>query len=188
MGLWKSAFILCVVVIMLSHFTEYLRPSYVVHESGIVLITGSSSGIGKSATVKMLNEGYVVVAGVRKQSDAESLKHEINENPHRKNLHPIILDVTENTDVEAALTYAESLVIQLGVPFAGLVCNAGVSPGALLPFEYSTVESERLTFDVNYFGVSNIVRLFLPLIREHKGRIAIVGSVAGNIARFFIIY
>ena len=55
-----------------------------------VLISGSSTGIGKACALHLDQLGYKVPAGVRKESDAETLLSESSER-----LRPIILDVTD---------------------------------------------------------------------------------------------
>jgi NAD(P)-dependent dehydrogenase (short-subunit alcohol dehydrogenase family) len=62
------------------------------------------------------------------------------------------------------------------------ICNAGVSSGSPLPFEFTTAEEDADLFAVNYFGVAETVRRFLPALRASRGRLLLVGSVAGNFA------
>lgn len=60
-----------------------------------------------------------------------------------------------------------------------LVANAGI----FLPVELEWVPMEDVhkTFDVNVYGCLRAVKTFLPLLRESKGRIVLVASLAGEI-------
>lgn len=62
-----------------------------------VLVTGTSSGIGKSIALHLDKLGYKVYAGVRKVNDGEELK-----NLSSKNLKPILIDVTDEKSIIAA--------------------------------------------------------------------------------------
>lgn len=62
------------------------------------------------------------------------------------------------------------------LPLIGLVNNAGVSHR--LPLELDSLTRIQKLYDVNVFGVYRVTSAFLPLIREAKGRIVNVGSVA----------
>lgn len=111
-----------------------------------VLVTGASSGIGKSAVFALAKAGFVVYAGVRKTEDANALRREAaalgkergkekgsekkgtaKENQRTSarpaiDVRPIRLDVTKDEDCKrAVITLRES-----GLPVAGIVNNAGV--------------------------------------------------------------
>ncbi|OMF43562.1 dehydrogenase, partial [Paenibacillus rhizosphaerae] len=52
----------------------------------LVVVTGTSSGIGRATAEQLAAEGFHVLAGVRRQEDADKIK--------RKNIEPVIVDVT----------------------------------------------------------------------------------------------
>jgi len=88
--------------------------------SGTVLITGTSSGIGHACAEDLARRGFRVLAGVRKESDAEAVQALA---PDR--IEPLMLDVT---DLDAIAALPE----RVGGELAGLVNNAGQSwPGPL---------------------------------------------------------
>jgi NADPH:quinone reductase-like Zn-dependent oxidoreductase len=64
----------------------WLRKEFKVHNEGVVLVTGASTGIGRHAAEALAASGYTVFAGVRKQKDAENIK-----SSNIPNLRPIIL-------------------------------------------------------------------------------------------------
>ena len=62
---------------------------------GAVVVTGSSTGIGRACAVALDREGFHVLAGVRKEADGESLK------AAAAGLEPVIVDVTDAATIEA---------------------------------------------------------------------------------------
>ena len=167
--------------VLFPSLTEKIRPSFAVPLTGsLVVLTGSSSGIGKSAALDLAAQNYTVFAGVRSLTDGFSLQKEAKLRGIRPDLlRPVLLDVTS----PASIADVRDAVVRTGLPMAGIVCNAGFVPYALMPFEYTSTEAEAKAFGVNYFGAAGVARVFLPLLRKHKARLVIVGSVAGSVAR-----
>ena len=126
------------------------RRSYPTHASGAILVTGASSGIGRDAALSLDALGYIVYAGVRKESDADSLRAE------RASLRPLILDVTKEDHCAAA---AKQIAADK-LPFVGLVNNAGIS--RRLPLEVEAMDEVRQLFDVNVFGLLHATRCASP--------------------------
>jgi NAD(P)-dependent dehydrogenase (short-subunit alcohol dehydrogenase family) len=138
-----------------------------------VLVTGTSTGIGRSTVERMAAEGWRVYAGVRKEADADELTRTV-----AGDVHPLLLDITVTEQIEAA---AERLRDDLGAGgLQGLVNNAGVAEGGLI--ETLTPEAWRWHFDVNVFGVVDLTKACLPMLLQAKGRVVNVGSVAGRAA------
>ncbi|MCX7620883.1 MAG: SDR family oxidoreductase [Acidimicrobiales bacterium] len=138
-----------------------------------VLVTGASTGIGEATARRLATRGHQVFAGVRQAADGERLKAAVCEN-----LVPVLLDVTDEDQVEAA---AQMVGQRLGTTrFAGVVNNAGVARGG--PLEYLSLEDWRFQFEVNVFGQIAVTRAFMPLIREGHGRVVFVGSISGRYA------
>ena len=69
------------------------------------MITGASSGIGESATLALVREGYEVIAGVRTNEDAERLRQK---SPDK--IHPLIMEVTDQAGMEKARMDAERII------------------------------------------------------------------------------
>lgn len=67
---------LCVIVVVLTAMWIHLKNEVIV-ESGTVLLTGCSSGIGRHAAFYLAAKGFVVLAVVRKEEDVSSLKEEL---------------------------------------------------------------------------------------------------------------
>lgn len=141
--------------------------------SKAVLVTGASSGIGLHIAETLAANGYFVFAGARKLEDIAAL----NKVP---NVQGIRLDVTVQSEIDAAV----ATVRKSGKGLYGLVNNAGVLITG--PSIEVDVENVKWLFDVNVFGVYRVTQAFAPLIIEGKGRIAMIGSIAGNIGIEFL--
>jgi NAD(P)-dependent dehydrogenase (short-subunit alcohol dehydrogenase family) len=141
-----------------------------------VLITGASSGIGETCAQMLDVLGYQVFAGVRKPADAERLRSRGS-----PRLCPILLDVTDADAVAGAVATVAAAVGERGL--AGVVNNSGIAMGG--PLEYLSTDELRLQFEVNVFGLHEVTRAFLPLVRLGRGRIVHIGSIAGRITSPF---
>jgi NAD(P)-dependent dehydrogenase (short-subunit alcohol dehydrogenase family) len=137
-----------------------------------VLITGASSGIGRACALRLVREGFVVFAGVRKVADAESLLLEGGQR-----LNPIMIDVTDGDSIRAAALQVEDRVGARGLD--GLVNNAGI--GVTMPVEYLPLDLLRHQLEVNVIGQIAVTQALMPLIRQAHGRIVNMGSVGSHL-------
>jgi NAD(P)-dependent dehydrogenase (short-subunit alcohol dehydrogenase family) len=135
-----------------------------------VLITGTSSGIGRAAAELLAEQGWLVFAGVRNQADARALAALPGE------VTPVELDVREQAQIEAA---REQVAAITGGMLDGLVNNAGV--GVAGPLEALPPDGLREILDVNVVGQVAVTQAFLPLLRRGGGRVLFVGSVGGRV-------
>jgi NAD(P)-dependent dehydrogenase (short-subunit alcohol dehydrogenase family) len=113
--------------------------------------------------------GWNVFAGVRKETDGESLRKECSDR-----LRTLYLDVTDNDSMEAAT----SAISENGGKLDALVNNAGITVNA--PLEFVQLSELRRQFEVNFFGVVAMTQAALPLLRETTGRVVHIGSIAGR--------
>ena len=180
-----------ILAILSFYIREITLPSFVVHDQteGIVLLTGTSSGIGQAAALHFAKRypNITFYCGVRRVEDGQRLQKIYEESLraageaeeyHENNIHPIMLDVTKEEDVQTAVAAIKSS----GKPIIGIINNAGVAKYPLKTIELSTAEEFKFHFEVNTFGVFRITQALLPLLRESKGRVLIVSSTAGRIA------
>jgi NAD(P)-dependent dehydrogenase (short-subunit alcohol dehydrogenase family) len=129
-----------------------------------VLITGASSGIGAATAKRLAAQGWEVHAGVRKTGDAP------------QGMQEVVLDVTEPEAIASAAAKLNRL--------DALVNNAGIAVAA--PLEYLPLDELRRQFEVNLVGQLAVTQAFIPALRETKGRIVFVGSIAGKSALPFL--
>jgi 3-hydroxy acid dehydrogenase/malonic semialdehyde reductase len=125
------------------------------------IVTGASSGFGRS-TARMLAEAGVRVAGGARR--VERLETEVR----------LPLDVT---DPESCAAFVDAAVAELG-GLDILVNNAGLALGRA-PFDESSEEDERTVIETNVSGLVRMTRLSLPHIRD-GGHIVNLGSIAGR--------
>ncbi|AIY67499.1 SDR family oxidoreductase [Pseudoalteromonas piratica] len=131
-----------------------------------ILVTGASSGIGRTITETLARQGHFVFAGARKQKDIDALNQ-------LTNVQAIRLDVTIQSDIDAAVNTVKASGKQLH----GLVNNAGVAVfGPLIEIPERDIDFQD---NVNVMGPYRITKAFAPLIIENKGRIANIGSISG---------
>jgi NAD(P)-dependent dehydrogenase (short-subunit alcohol dehydrogenase family) len=168
---------LVAIIAIISYFYE--QKAYAVHNSGIVLITGASTGIGRDAAEYLaVNSNFLVLAGVRKESDGKAID-EMNV----PNLKSIRLDVTSHESCVEAVNVVKDLMSVRSLPFVGLVNNAGVV--RMVPIEFHDIDDVKKVFETNFFGMLDITQLTLPLLRSSEGRIIMMSSAAGFVASPF---
>jgi len=139
-----------------------------------LFISGCSTGIGRACALHFAKNEYCVYAGVRKASDAESLKAADNTG----NLEPVILDVTNESQLSDLKAYLSQKIGDVGL--VGIINNAAIARGG--PLEYVVPQVVRDMFNVNVMGPLLITQTLLPLVRTANGRIVNIGSIGGKIA------
>lgn len=140
---------------------------------GAVVITGTSTGLGRATALLLDKKGYRVFAGVRTDKDAESLKQAAS-----GNLTPIIMDITKAEQIKSASEFVSLLVGDEGL--LGLVNNATAI--AYGPLECVPIEDVRENFEVGIIGQIAVTQAFLPMLRKAKGRVINISSAGGRIA------
>lgn len=144
------------------------------------LITGASSGIGE-ATVKVCVElGHFVIAGVRQQEDGQRLM-----DTYGPTCLAIRLDVTQPNHINHALNLIDTLHQEQALgPMAGLINNAGIAVGG--PLELIPLERIEEQFNINVIAPIHLIQQCLPYLRQSRGRIINVGSMAGRTAMPYV--
>ncbi|WP_165730187.1 SDR family oxidoreductase [Polaribacter sp. 20A6] len=131
--------------------------------SKVVLITGASSGIGKSIAVFLSEKGYKVYGTSRNPKNTADFPFEL-----------IALDVLKVDTINAAI----DLIIQKEGRLDVLVNNAGM--GITGPIEDTPTDEMRAVFNTNLFGAVDVMKAALPQMRKQKsGTIINVTSIAG---------
>ncbi len=139
----------------------------------LVLITGTSSGIGLSAAIECAAAGHWVVATMRNLDRRKALDEAAK--ARGVTVHVEQLDVT----ADHVVTKIRELILKYG-PFYGLVNNAGIAIGGA--FEEQSEADVREQFETNVFGLMAVTRAVLPSMRAAKrGRIINVSSISGRV-------
>lgn len=135
---------------------------------GTAVVTGASSGIGAATAHELARRGFHVLAGVRRESDAEAIR--------APRIEPVLLDITDPSQVEALAAQVRRDVR----PLRALVNNAGVGVNA--PVETFPLDDWRKLFEVNLFGHVAVTQTLLPALLDGKGRVVNISSVGGKVA------
>jgi NAD(P)-dependent dehydrogenase (short-subunit alcohol dehydrogenase family) len=137
-------------------------------------ITGASKGLGLELAKKLLNEGYKVAATSR----SEEALVKVLGNPSA-NFLPLEMDLVDEKSVKNAIEVAVSHFKTIDV----LVNNAGY--GLLGALEELTDAESRTNYEVNVFGLLNVIRNTVPHMRANQsGQIFNISSVGGYSGNF----
>jgi len=129
----------------------------------VVLITGASSGIGKSIATYLSNRNFKVYGTSRNPQKSST-----------ENFNLVALDVTKEETIKQAI---ENIFQQEG-RIDILINNAGV--GITGPIEETPEVEIKKAFDTNYFGPLNMIKNVLPVMRKNStGLIINITSIAG---------
>lgn len=138
--------------------------------SKVWLITGSARGLGRHIAEAVLAAGHSLVATARQPERLKDLADQ-----HGDRIRTVSLDVTDAAAARAAIDTAVSAFGRLDV----LVNNAGY--GHVTPFEQTSAADFRAQIETNFFGVVNLTRAALPIMRKQRsGHIIQISSVGGR--------
>ena len=137
-----------------------------------ILITGTSSGFGLLTAARLASHSHHVIATMRNISKQGPLVDEVK---HQGGTVDIVrLDVTDKSSINNAI---EEIATKYGF-IDVLVNNAGYGIGGF--FEDLTEDEIRRQMETNFFGVQNVTRAVIPMMRARRsGKIINVSSVSG---------
>lgn len=139
-------------------------------EKKVCLITGGTSGIGKYTALAMRSAGYAVFEISRRTEGIDGIFH-------------ISADITDEDAVQQAVSAVLSQAGRIDV----LINNAGFGISGAI--EFTQTEDAKRQFDVNFFGMVNMNRAVLPIMRRQRcGKILNISSVAAMIPIPFQAY
>lgn len=138
-----------------------------------VLITGAGSGIGEACAKRLSQLGWRVFAGVLDEAQRAHVEHS-----RLERVTPVLLDITRGDAITAAARFVAAEVGERGL--CGLVNNAGI--GVLGPVELVPIDRLRLQLEVNLIGHVAVTQAFLPMLRQARGRIVNISSLAGRLS------
>jgi NAD(P)-dependent dehydrogenase (short-subunit alcohol dehydrogenase family) len=141
-----------------------------------VLVTGSSSGIGRAVAERFASRGWRVFATMRRREAGEPLRAAAAAAGWR--LETPVLDVTDDDSVRAAVG---RVLADTGGRLDALVNNAGYY--ALGSLEETSPDELRAQLETNVVGVHRVTRAVLPAMRARRaGTVVVVGSLSGRVA------
>lgn len=136
----------------------------------IVVITGASTGMGAATARELAREGFHVLAGVRRDRDADAIRG--------PGVEPLIIDITNPDHIRALATRVHG--DPQGRTVRALVNNAGIGVNA--PVEAFAIDEWRRLYEVNLFGHIAVIQALLSALVRSKGRVVNISSVGGKIA------
>jgi len=132
-------------------------------------ITGCSTGFGRELSIYALSQGYKVAVASRNTDDVKDI---IEKYPATST--SVKLDMTNPEELKAAVSDVISHFGKIDV----LVNNAGI--GYFGAVEESEMHEVRRMFEINFFGLSELIQLVLPAMRKQRsGHIINVSSIGG---------
>lgn len=152
----------------------FIRPSVVdvPLSDRVVVITGCDSGFGHLSAVALDGKGYKVIAGCLREQSVKELQAKLSSRSRA-----VLWDVTKTGDTTRV---AAEVTRDYPNGIYALINNAGIAYAA--PIEFQTTDHFRRTMDVNFFGMVDVTKTFLPSLRQQTGRVINVTSVAGRSA------
>ncbi|MEC3908134.1 oxidoreductase [Tamlana sp. 2201CG12-4] len=132
----------------------------------VIIITGASSGMGKDAALRLVEEGHIVYGVARRLNHMKDLEEAGG--------HAIKLDITNTDQVKEAVTRIIKEQGQIDVLFN----NAGYAVYGSV--EDVSIEDAKRQFDVNLFGLATITKAVLPYMRKQKQGTIINNSSMGG--------
>lgn len=142
--------------------------------SKTILITGSSSGLGKASAKLFQARGWNVAATMRKPEKESELQQ-------LENVQLFRLDVTNEESIEEAVAGTISAFGGIDV----LLNNAGY--GLAGPFEAATKAQIKRQYETNLFGMFDVTRAVLPHLRAKRDGVIInVTSIGGLVTMPFV--
>lgn len=140
--------------------------------SKVWFITGCSTGFGRELAKEALQQGNKVVVTARKPDEVKDLVAQFSETAIA-----VKLDVTKPEDIKSSVQQAMNKFGRIDV----LVNNAGI--GYFGAIEESEEEEVRRMFEINVFGLANMTKEVLPIMRKQRGgHIVNVASIGGLVA------
>ncbi|QDZ94522.1 SDR family oxidoreductase [Bacillus altitudinis] len=135
------------------------------------IVTGANSGFGKLITLRLAQQGYTVIAGVRQETNAKKLAEEVKNAALSESIHIEALDVTDTQSIQAFQKRLNAYA-----PIHLLVNNAGTAYAGFA--EEVPVDQYREQFEVNVFGVMEMTQAVLPLMTR-GAKIFNMSSISG---------
>src|SRR2546430_5951509 len=154
----------------MSRFDFFLPTKGTTHMSKVWFITGSSRGLGRSLVKAVLAHGDLLVATARNPEQLGNLVTKYGEQ-----IRAVALDVTNPEQARAAVATAVEAFGRIDV----VVNNAGYAN--VTSIEDASEEDWRAQIETNLWGVINVTRAALPILRKQRsGHVIQVSSIGGR--------
>lgn len=143
-----------------------------------VLITGTSTGIGYTTAIELARNGWNVIATMRNLAKAEPLQKALDK--EKLNIRIEKLDVTDPETINECFKLFEKENLQLDA----LINNAGI--GHMGTLENESIDDIRRVMETNFFGMLNVTKVAIPLLKKSKGNLLAISSILGIVTQPFL--
>jgi len=134
----------------------------------VILITGTSSGIGKDTALSLIKEGHVVYGAARRLEMMQDIT--------QAGGHAIKMDILKERNIDEVVNQIVKEQNRIDV----LINNAGY--GLWGAVETISIPEAKRQFDVNLFGLAYLTKKIIPLMRKQKsGKIINMSSMGGKV-------
>ena len=136
----------------------------------VILLTGASSGLGKSTADYLTKKGYIVLGTSRTAAHPDEILIDKNTS------FPLMIkmDVTSEQSISQVISFIQKQFGRIDI----LINNAGW--GISGPIEETSIDQARSLFNTNFFGIVSITQQVLPIMRKQKkGLIINLSSIGG---------
>ena len=141
------------------------------------VVTGASSGIGRSTALALAAAGARVALGARRVDRFEGLAEELPGDGH-------LIARLDVTDQESSEGFVDHAVVALGGRIDILVNNAGLALGRS-PVVESNLDDDLTMLETNVLGLMRMTQLCVPHMEDWRGHVVNLGSWAGREAYRF---
>jgi 3-hydroxy acid dehydrogenase / malonic semialdehyde reductase len=135
-----------------------------------VFITGATSGFGKACAEKFAANNYNIIITGRRAHLLDAVKKEIQER-YNVEVETLCFDVQDRATTFKAVAHINQVDI--------LINNAGLALGRD-PFDEADIDDWDTMMNTNVNGLLYVTRALLPLLKNSKGQIVNIGSIAGK--------
>jgi len=137
----------------------------------VVIITGSSIGIGRKLAIELAKKEAKIVINARNKERLDKALNEMLSEGY--NVTAMAGDISKYEDCEKIVEHTIKTFGKLDI----LVNNAGIASPATL--EEISVDVIKKVMDVNFIGSINMTKVAFPYLKQTKGSMLLIGSVAG---------
>ncbi len=141
-----------------------------------ILITGATSGIGKSTAYLFASNGYNLILTGRRKERLDAIKEDL-ENTYQSTVHTLCFDVRNQEEVKNAV---DAIDIETFPVIDILVNNAGLASG-MNTIDNGEFSDWDVMIDTNIKGLLYVTRTLLPILKKQdSAHIINIGSTAGK--------
>ncbi len=156
--------------------SEEMEPQRSPNADTVVMVTGASSGIGKSIAQQFIINGYKVIITARRAERLENLKKEMESEFEETQIYCLPFDVCNIEAVKNALSILPEDWSGVDI----LINNAGLAKG-FAPVQEGNIEHWEAMINTNVKGLLYMSRMITPgMVERKKGHIVNLSSVAGT--------